>query len=67
MNQVSEAITILLGVMVIAAVGFEINRRQRQLREVYDVLDHESRHIASQLEEMVQQGALQPYRGDALV
>lgn len=61
MEKVSEAVTVILAAAVIAAMGFEINRRQKRLREMYDVLDSETKHVAASLEQMVQQGALMPY------
>lgn len=61
MGNASEAITLFLGAVMIAAIGYEINRRQKNLREIYDVLDHETKHVAHQLEDMIQQGKLKPY------
>ena len=65
MNEVSEALTIVLSAMILTAVGFEINRRRKQWAELYNVLDGETRHITAQLEDMVRDGTLQPYTGDA--
>ncbi|WP_045226575.1 hypothetical protein [Methyloterricola oryzae] len=64
MDKVSEIVTTLFGAVVIAAMGFEINRRRKHLREVYDVLDSDTKHVAATLEEMVSQGALRPYLGE---
>ena len=61
MGQVSEAVTLFFAAMLVAGIGFEINRRRKKLREVYDVLDKETKHIAAELEQMVQQGVLIPY------
>lgn len=61
MNAISEAVTVFFAAVVITAVGFEINRRRKKLREVYDVLDKETRHIAADLEKMVLSGELTPY------
>jgi hypothetical protein len=63
MDKISEAVTVLFGAVVIAAMGFEINRRRKLLREVYDVLDSETKHVAATLEDMVSQGTLKPYLG----
>jgi hypothetical protein len=65
MNEVAEGLTILLSAMILTAVGFEINRRRKLLSEIYNVLDSETRHITAQLEDMVREGTLQPYTGDA--
>lgn len=61
MNNVSEAVTLFFAAVLIGALGFEINRRRKKLRQVYDVLDKETKHIAAELEGMVQEGALMPY------
>ncbi len=61
MGNASEAVTLFIGALMVAAIGYEINRRQKKLREVYNVLDKETKHIAHQLEEMVEQGRLKPY------
>ncbi|MEW6036687.1 MAG: hypothetical protein AB1648_00270 [Pseudomonadota bacterium] len=61
MIELNNAVSLLVTFALIAAVGFEINRRQKQLRQIYDVLDSESKHITAQLEKMVQEGTLQPY------
>jgi len=66
MSQVSEAVTLFFAAVLIGALGFEINRRRKLLREVYDVLDKETKHIAAELEHMVKQGMLKPYTGETL-
>ena len=67
MEKVSEVVTVFFAAVIIAAMGFEIRRRQILLREVYDVLDSETKHIAAELELMVQQGKLKPYTEDTWV
>ncbi len=67
MEKVSEAVGVLFAAVMIAAVGFEISRRRKKLREVYDVLDSETKHIALELEQMVKSGVLEPYTGDSWV
>ena len=64
MERISDAIGLFFAATMIAAVGFEINRRRQKLREVYDVLDHETRHIAIQLEQMVDSEILKPNKQD---
>jgi hypothetical protein len=61
MGNISEAVTVIFAAVMVAAVGYEVNRRQRKLRAVYDVLDVETKHIAAELEDMIRQGALKPY------
>lgn len=65
MNQVSEAVTLFFAAILITGIGFEINRRRKKLREVYDVLDKETKHIAAELESLVEQGLLTPYTEDS--
>ena len=45
---------------------YEIDRRQRKLREVFDVLDADDAAITSRLEDMVTSGELMPYTGATL-
>ncbi len=61
MGDASEAVTLFLGSLVIVALGYEINRKRKSLCEIYDVLDKETKHIAHQLEDMVEKGKLKPY------
>ena len=67
MEKVSEAVTVFFAAVIIAAMGFEIKRRMNLLVEIYDVLDSETKHIAAELELMVQQGKLKPYTEDTWV
>ena len=67
MEKVSEVVGVLFAAVMVAAVGFEISRRRKKLREVYDVLDSETKHIALELEQMVRSGALQPFTEDSWV
>jgi len=64
MGQVSEAVTLFFAAVLITTLGIEINRRKKKLREVYDVLDAETKHIAAELEHMIEHGKLKPYTGD---
>jgi hypothetical protein len=61
MGNVSEAVTVFFAAVLVAALGYEVRRRQQKLRAVYDVLDVETKHIAAGLEDMIRQGALKPY------
>jgi hypothetical protein len=58
---IGEALTMFFAAVVITATGYEINRRRKELREIYDVLDSETRHVAAQLEGMIERGQLKPY------
>jgi len=61
MGNASEAMTLFFGAVMVAALGYEINRRRKKLREIYDVLDKNTKHVAHQLEDMVKEGKLKPY------
>jgi hypothetical protein len=45
---------------VLAFVGWQIARRQKQLRELMDMIGDEDRAIVDELEEMVRTGKLRP-------
>jgi predicted HTH domain antitoxin len=61
MGNVSEAVTVFFAAVMVAAVGYEVRRRQKKLRAIYDVLDTETKHVTAELETMIQQGTLKPY------
>ena len=52
--------------VVVAYTFYEIDRRQKKLRDVFYVLDGEDAAIFDQLEEMVRTGLLSPDRGAAV-
>jgi|APCry1669189733_1035249.scaffolds.fasta_scaffold150921_2 hypothetical protein len=64
MNQVSEAITSIFGIVLIAAIGYELRRRRKKLRELYNVLDHEDLAVVADLDEMLKKGELKSYVPD---
>ncbi len=64
MNQVSEAITSVFGIILLAAIGYELRRRRKKLRELYNVLDHEDLAVVADLDEMLQKGVLKNYVPD---
>jgi hypothetical protein len=61
MNQVSEAITTVFGFVLIVAIGYELRRRRKRLRELYNVLDHEDVAVIADLDNLLQSGALKQY------
>lgn len=61
MNAVSEALTSVFGLVLIAAIGYEIRRRRKRLRELYNVLDEEDQLIVADLDEMLKAGQLKSY------
>ncbi len=64
MNQVSEVVTTVFGVVLIGAVAFEIRRRRKHLRDLYNVLDAEDKGVVADLDQLVASGALQPFAAD---
>ena len=62
----SDYLTIFMSVLAVGYLVYEIDRRQRKLREVFDVLDAEDAAITARLEDMVASGELQPYIGATL-
>ena len=62
MNEnLTNIITGLTGALLITWVGFEISRRRKKLRELYDVLDHDDRALTRRLEDLVKAGELKPF------
>ena len=61
MNSVSEIITSAFGIILLAAVGYELKQRRRRRRELYNVLDAEDKHVVADLDEMVKHGLITPY------
>ena len=51
----------LIGLMVVAYFGFEVQRRRAKLRDIFNVVDKQESRIAEALEAMVARGELQPY------
>lgn len=62
MEQVSSTITAVFGVLVLAAIGYEIGRRRKKLRELYNLLDHEDKALVAELDQMLANGKLQRYQ-----
>ena len=49
----------------VAYLGYEINRRQKKLRELFFVLGPDSTIMADHLEELARRGVIRPYRPKA--
>jgi UDP-N-acetylmuramyl pentapeptide synthase len=59
---------VVMGAVVAIGLGYlfyEVDRRQKKLREIFYVLEGEDRAIFDQLEEMVRTGALTPDQSQA--
>ena len=61
MNQVTEVLATVFGFALIGAMAYEIKRRRKHLRELYNVLDAEDKHVVAELDQMVASGLLQPF------
>jgi hypothetical protein len=64
MEQFNQALTTAFGIALLGAIGFEISRRRRKLRDLYNVLDAEDRQVVAELDDMVASGRLQPFVAD---
>ena len=60
MGQVSEAITMTFGIVLMVAIGYEVRRQRRRLRALYNVLEAEDRSVVAELDSLVASGALVP-------
>ncbi len=65
MEQASNTVTLILGIALIAAVGFEIHRKRQKLRELYNVLEADDAKVVAELDHLVDIGLLQPWTGEA--
>ncbi|NBT43435.1 MAG: hypothetical protein EBT06_00665 [Gammaproteobacteria bacterium] len=61
MNSVSDIITSAFGILLLAAVAYELKQRRKRLRELYNVLDAEDKQVVADLDEMVKHGLITPY------
>jgi hypothetical protein len=62
----SDYVAIFMSALAVGYLVYEIDRRQRKLHDVWDVLDEEDALLTEKLEEMVESGELQPYTGATL-
>ena len=65
-DRVTEVISLVLGALAVGYLVYEIDRRQRKLHDIWDVLDGEDAVLTAALEDMVERGELQPFAGAAL-
>jgi predicted HTH domain antitoxin len=61
MEQVTNALTTALAAVFLSAMIVEIRRRQKQLQELYNVLDVQDKQIVMELDGMVERGEIKPY------
>jgi hypothetical protein len=64
--RIGEVISLVLGALALGYLVYEIDRRQRKLHDIWDVLDGEDAVLTAALEDMVESGELQPFAGAAL-
>ncbi len=60
-----DLVSIGVGALAVGYVIYEIDRRQRRLHEIWDVLGAKDEARTALLERMVESGELQPYAGGA--
>ena len=65
-DRFTEVVSLVLGALAVAYLVYEIDRRQRKLHDLWDVLDGEDAVITNTLEDMVERGELLPYAGATL-
>jgi len=65
-DRVTEILSLVLGALAVGYLVYEIDRRQRKLHDIWDVLDGEDALITQTLEDMVESGELRPFAGTAL-
>lgn len=61
MNEEVPLVPLIIGGVVVAYLGFEIESQRSKLRDVFNVIDKKDSVIADALEEMVSNGQLKPY------
>ena len=62
----TDYVAIFMSALALGYMIYEIDRRQRKLHEVFDVLDADDARITAGLEDMVASGELRPYAGATL-
>jgi hypothetical protein len=65
-DRFTEVMSLVLSALALGYLVYEIDRRQRKLHDIWDVLDGEDAVITDTLEDMVDRGELQPFAGTAL-
>jgi hypothetical protein len=65
-ERVADVLALLMSALAVGYCVYEIERRRRKLRDVWDILDKEDALLTEMLEEMVARGELQPYTGASL-
>jgi hypothetical protein len=66
LEQTADVVSVGIGVLAVGYVAYEINRRQRKLHDIWDILGENDEERTELLEAMVANGDLVPYTGGAL-
>jgi hypothetical protein len=61
-ESVTEVVAAAAAAAAVFYLGFEINRRQKRLRDLFFVLGPDSAEMAEHLEELARRGVIRPYR-----
>jgi len=64
-GSVTEVVAAAAAAGVLIYLGYEINRRQKKLRDLFYVLGPDSAVMAEHLEELARRGVIRPYQGKA--
>ena len=62
----SDLMSIGMGALAVGYIVYEIDRRQRKLHDIWDLLGAADEDRTALLESMVESGELVPYAGGAL-
>jgi hypothetical protein len=62
-GTVTEVLAAAAAAAAVIYLGYEINRRQNRLRDLFYVLGPDSAVMAEHLEELARRGLIRPYRG----
>jgi hypothetical protein len=54
-------VPLVIGTVILAYVGFEVERQRSKLREIFNIIDRKESIIADALEMLVERGELKPY------
>ena len=61
MEEQVPVVPLVIGTVIVAYLGFEIERQRSKLREVFNIIDRKESVIADALEDLVERGELKPY------
>ena len=59
--SLTDVLAGVAGIVAVAYVGFELKRRQRRLRALFNVLEGAEAALTRELSDLVESGALRPY------